>query len=254
MTDYDDYEDVELDNFNILDLKEIEKKKEVQNIVLINQQIKYLHQQKMHSLSKLAEEGASEKMFQAVLKAHRGILDSEIEMHLLDILNDSFEDKDELLFLLENKNKPFYKSSDVFDEHSKHKVQKALVKDKLLSKRSIKKQKTACQHITHVKQAKDHLDEAIKDKINREISESRLQKAEAEILQLKLDQLRILGKLNEVEDIVGKIPDALVGIDDTRKVIAYLLKNNEKFSSEHIAKILNVTRQTVNRWLKEIGN
>lgn len=254
LNEYKEYEDLDSDNFSILDLKELEKDKEIQNLILLNQQMKYLQQQKRFALSRLAAEGISEKMFQAVLKVHKGILDSEMEEQLSDILNNSFEDKEELSFLLENKHKDFYKSSTVFDEFSGHKVQKVLVKDKLLSKRNIKKQKTPSQHITYVKQAKDYLDKSIKDKIDRELSEIRLQKAEAEILQLKLGQLRILGKLNEVEDIIEELPSALVNIEDTRKATAYLLKKNDKFSSEHIAKILNVTRQTINRWLREIRN
>jgi len=253
--DYLDYEDTDFDNFNITELKELERDKEVQNVIAINQQMKYLQQQKMYSLSKLAEEGISDKMFQAVSKVHKGILDSEIERHLSDILKESFEDKEELLFLLENKNKPFYKSSDIFDEYSSHKVQKVLVKDKLLSKRSIKKQKTAGQHITYVKQAKDSVDRiSVMQSELDELKELVLLN-KSDNLKLKIAYSKVSEKVSSIEDDLSETIRMLAGkINDQRKIQAFCMKQqDESLSNQSIAKILGVSKRTIERWLLELN-
>lgn len=251
--DHSDYEDVD----GIFDLKSVPvptKDELLSSLISIEKQRKELDRQKRYLLSNIAEEGKSEKIYDAMLKVHKGILEADDSKAVSDIIADSLGDEDELKFLLENRNSNFYKSLEVFDKFSQHPEQKVLVKKKHINKRGMKRQKTPSQHISYVKDAKDTQSRFARMELELLKMQQQVTAQNTRLQMLEIKQAITYSKITKVDDSLSALAVELSNkVDDTRKITAYLLHKEKGVSADEISKVLSVPKRTIYRWIADFG-
>ena len=180
------------------------------------------------------------KLEEAVSKAHEGILDCDTT-DIEKVLMVSFEDNPELYdFLIENKHKPFFKSGEVFDKFDSHEVQKRMKRSKMINRRTIKKSKTANQHIQTLWTSKATY---LKD-LDFAKMKSTLCRLE---LQQKITEMKISDLSSDLSLLASKVKD-------TKQLIAYkvYMDNRANFSYTDIAKMLDIPEGTLRRWVSKV--
>lgn len=250
---YDEYENIE-SSFDIAQVKDKERQQYLKDLFAIERQIKELNRQKVNTLASLAEDGKSERIYDAMLKVHKGILESDGSESVSDIISSSLETEEELTLLLENRNAKFYKSSEVFDEFKDHPEQKSLVKKKHINKRGIKKQKTPSQHISYVKDAKDTQSRLMRMELELLKMQQKVDLQNAKLVELEIKQTITESKLDNVDrDLSCLATDLCNKVDDVRKLTAYLMYTEKGMSVENISEVMQVPKRTLYRWIKTMA-
>lgn len=251
---YDEYESIE-STFDITQVKDKERQQYLKDLFAIERQIKELNRQKVNTLASLAEDGKSERIYDAMLKVHKGILESSPDDTLDDIIEVNLQDETEVKLLLDNKHSKFYSSAEIFDEFKHHPEQQALVKKKLLNKRNVKKSQTPNQHMTCVKDAKDIRNRF--DKLEADILMLKSKLSTQEAKSAKLEQLvsSIDNKVDKLDQDISCSSISLANqIDDIRKLNAYLMYKEQGITVDVIAKTLGVTQRTIYRWISKLSD
>lgn len=229
--------------------KEQQKQRQIEALSKTQAAINGLEWERLQILKGLADVEKNNKLYAAVSRAHKGILD--IDGELVDILKDCFsDDLDALEFLLKHRHDRFYKAKTVFEEHLEHPKQKELIKTKNVNIRGAKKNKTAQQHMTYMHTGKKNMNmQQQLDDLQRRLALNE-QLTTNIIAQQTMLTDSLVSTQNDVKDIISKLSGK---ITDTRKVSAYTVhKSDPSVTHSALAKMFGVQRRTIIRWLNEV--
>lgn len=218
-----------------------------------NREIRALQERQLLILQGLSDAEKINKLYDSVCKAHKGILYEDGT--LPEVLTACFDGElDELEFLLANRHTSFYKSSDVFLKYKDDPVQKDLVKNKAVSLRGVKKSKTAHQHMAYMHSGKDMYSR--QKKLEKQLDELQERLAMNEritssiLTQQTLLTECVVGVKGDMDELVHKLKGK---ITDMRKAAAYnILKSDTKATNSSVAKVFNVDRKTIRKWVREV--
>lgn len=209
---------------------------------------KVLQQTTFNILKTLADPEKRDKLFSAVCTVHKTILEEEnVNLEINAMLSQSFEEKDDLDFLLQNKHSKFYKAAEVFDRHVLHPVQKRLTKGRYIGRRTVKKQKTPMQHFNNLIEAKTKMS---KDQ-RLEALEQAMEETRRTMALLANNQAELAGQLDDTQKSLSKLSET---VKDLRKLKLYILLNNAKrvIPTKELAAKFEVSERTIKYWRKEL--
>lgn len=205
------------------------------------------------------DEERNKKVLALMKRVHKALLESSLDVSLDIILTETLTEE-EFNFLMNNKNKRYYSSGEVFEEHKLHPIQKDLVKEGHLSKREINTKKTPNQHIIYLKGRKDlsEYTKRMEERMNN--LENELSVVQNGLISLHSNQMMLgsvlAGVIESVNILALKLKDK---VKDARKVSAWVMKNTKKPDGKYpsyteVANALNMGRATVVRWIGEIDD
>lgn len=235
------------------------RKQQIEKLADNYRQLKSLQCENINILHSISDQEKNTKVVSSVSKVWNGVLETDTEVNTIeDIINMSLQTEENIQFLNDNKNKGYFPSGKVFEEHLLHPIQKKLTKGKYLSKRAVNKQKTPMQTINYVYNAKSNSD---RDKRITDIEKS-LAEAHYMISLLAVNQSDLNVsldnhstelqhqslELNEVKQRLVSVEDR---IKDNRKLKLYALYTSKKEPTvKEMAIELGVSIRTVKYWLK----
>lgn len=230
-----------------------------EQLIDVNRRIKFGEQERRSILWAMSDPEKAKKLYDIVNKLHGSILDSD-ERILDKVVEDTFQDSPEIVeWYKKNKNSRFFKSSDIFDGYQEHPVQRDMVRKKSVGKRTIKKAKTANNHVTIMHEAKHNY----LLKLENIEQQDRLDQLEKSMdLKLKVMEQSIsdivtelIGIKSQVEELSEDIKYVYEHIGDKRKVQAYhVRKQHPEYTVKDIASAFGVDRRTIHRWVTEVEN
>lgn len=233
------------------------KRNAQKELVSINYAKKELQQRELSALWALSDPEKAKKLYDVVTTLHGSILDSD-ERILERLVEETFKDSPDIVeWYKKNKNSRFFKSGEVFDYYSDHSVQKDMVKKKAIGKRTIKKSKTANQHVTTMHEAKHNYLLKLENIEQMDRIDELEKKFDARISAVEKSLLDVLFDLDEVKKDLSIVQEDLEQlydkVEDRRKIQAYLIrKGRPDFTNTQIAQAFGVNRRTLYRWIKEI--
>lgn len=209
---------------------------------------KALQQTTFDILKTLADPEKRDKLFSAVCTVHKNILEEEnANLEVSIVMQQSFDEKDDLDFLLQNKHSKFYKAAEVFDKHAEHPIQKSLTKGKYIGRRTVKKQKTPMQHFNNLIEAKTKMS---KDQ-RLEALENSMEETRRMLALLANNQVDLAMQLDTTQKDLSTLQET---VKDLRKLKLYVLICNSKKrqTNYQLANALNVSESSIKRWKKEL--
>ncbi|MBQ0111508.1 MAG: hypothetical protein KBT03_00090 [Bacteroidales bacterium] len=230
------------------------RKEQIKKLTENHRALKSLQYENMGILKSFADTENNEKLLSVVNKVWSGVLGSDTEVNSVDdIVNKSLESDETIKFLNDHRNKSYFPSGKVFEEHLKHPVQKQLTKKKYLSKREAKKQKTPMQTINYVYNAKNSSD---KDDRMLKIEKS-LEEAHYMISLLAVNQTELGVQVDQSNVVLKEVQDRLCFVEkhikDGRKLKLYALYTSaKKLTTKQMSEELGVSLRTTKYWLKEM--
>ena len=238
----EDRDDPENTDFNIEEYSNnyLNKEYKLKKLSEILKQKKLLKQQEISILASLGDPEVSKRTFEAMVIAHKGLLENEKELDVKGVLEEVFSENKELLeHLEENKNKEFYKRGELFNLFEEHPMQKKLKRYKFLGKRDILKAKSANSCMKTVHKAKQNW--------NKEKEDEDLRKR---ILLLELNAVLTGSVLSGLEEDLAELGTK---VKDQRKLLVYELytRNKDKITLKDLASLVKVDERTIRRWIKE---
>lgn len=232
------------------------RKKQLETLTNNYRAMKTIEQQNLAILKSFSDPEKNEKLLGVVDKVWSGVLETNTEDHTIDdIVAKSLNSSDLIDFLYQYRNKGYFQSGVVFDNHKDHPKQKLLVKGKYMSKRDCKKQKTPMQTINYVYKAKSEND---RDQRMLEIEKS-LSDAHYMISLLAVNQSEINNQLmktsEELQEVRNRLAIVESEIKDSRKVKLYAIYTSKKdLTIAEMAKEVGVSVRTTKYWIKELRN
>lgn len=209
---------------------------------------KALQQTTFDILKTLADPEKRDKLFSAVCTVHKNILEEEnANLEVSIVMQQSFDEKDDLEFLLQNKHSKFYKTAEVFDRHQEHPIQKSLTKGKYIGRRTVKKQKTPMQHFNTLIEAKTKMS---KDQ-RLEALENSMEETRSMMVLLASNQAELANQLGSAQKSLLTLQET---VKDLRKLKLYiLLKSSTKHvTTKELARRFEVSERTIKYWRKEL--
>ena len=217
-----------------------------------SRKIKNLTQQNINILSGCSDPELKRQFFEIVSNIYGEVLGADTEEHKLDDIITNTLGDDELKLYSANKNKDYFPSGTVFEEHRNNPNQKVLVKEKLLGKREMNKQKTANTTLKFAYNAKKGFD--IKTRLMN--VEKALVETQYVVNMLALNQIEMQEKIKEntlsVEEIQIKLGIFKQKFDHEGKQKLYVeLLTKGNLGSKYFSEQLGVSQRTAKRWLLE---
>lgn len=209
---------------------------------------KALQQTTFDILKTLADPEKRDKLFSAVCLVHKNILEEEnANLEVSIVMQQSFDEKDDLDFLLQNKHSKFYKAAEVFDRHQEHPVQKSLTKGKYIGRRTVKKQKTPMQHFNNLIEAKTKMS---KDQ-RLEALENSMEETRSMMVLLANNQVELANQLGTAQKNLLTLQET---VTDLRKLKLYILLTSSKkpVTTKELAKKFEVSERTIKYWRKQL--
>lgn len=232
------------------------RKKQIETLTNNYRAMKTIEQQNLAILKSFSDPERNEKLIGVVDKVWSGVLETNTEDHTIDdIVAKSLNSSDLVDFLHQYRNKGYFPSGVVFDNHKDHPKQKLLVKGKYMGKRDCNKQKTPMQTINYVYKAKSEND---RDQRMLEIEKS-LSDAHYMISLLAVNQSEISNQLmrtsEEMQEVRNRLDAVESEIKDSRKVKLYAIYTSKKdLTIAEMSKEIGVSVRTTKYWIKELRN
>lgn len=232
------------------------RKKQIETLTNNYLVMKSIERDNIAILKTFSDPERNEKLVGVVGKVWNGVLDTDTETSSIDdIVLKSLENNELVDFLNDHKNKNYFPSGTVFDNHKEHPEQKLLVKGKYMGKRDCNKQKTPMQTIKYVYKAKSEKD---RDERLANIEKS-LADAHYMISLLAVNQCEINNKMLEssldMQEVRSRLEIVEKEIKDERKVKLYAIYTSKKdLKISEMACEIGVSVRTVKYWLKELRN
>jgi hypothetical protein len=243
--------DFDIKDFNENVFSEEYKKEQIKKLSLNYAKLKSLSMENVNILRQFYDPEKNDKVFDCVDKIWLGNLEVDTYEHSLeDIVNLSLECAEDVKFFDENKHKQFFPAVLVMEKHMDHPTQKMLMKEKLLGRRDVKKQKTPMQTIKMIYKVKSDSDQRERLKALEDVV-SALQDRQSNF------ESTITQKTAQIEDDVSILKNRLL---DVRKVVKkpkkfqlyQLYAEDDGKTNQEMADILGVSLRTVKYWLKEL--
>lgn len=230
------------------------KKQQLKRLADNNRLVKALNWENIAILSNFSTDPEKrQKLQNTVSQVYTGVLESNTEEHTIEDIVESSLDKEASMFLHTNRNYQHFNSSEVFEEHLDHPVQKLLTKSGHLGKRQINKQKTPMQTLNYVYSAKSNSD---RDNRLKDIEKS-LAEAHHMISMLAVNQIDLSSQMLEHSEQFTEVKNRLSVVEDKikdhRKLKLYALyTSDKKTTNKDLSLELGVSVRTVKYWLKEL--
>lgn len=215
-------------------------------------QIKNLSSQNISILSGCSNPEMKKQLFEIVTNIYGEVLEADTEEHQLDdIIINALAD-DELKIYVANKNKDYFPSGKVFEQHRDNNQQKVLVKNKFLGKREMNTQKTANKTLKYAYNAKKGLD--VKTRLLN--VEKALIETQYVVNMLAISQMEMQEKIREntisVEELQIKLGIFKQKFDHEGKQKLYVeLITRGNLGSKYFSEQLGISQRTAKRWLLE---
>ena len=221
-----------------------------ERLIQINREKKALDMKARQILISLSDSEKRDRIFSIVEKMHKAILDNDMEF--LELLKSELSEED-VEFYTKHKHDGFFRSAEVFDKFLKHPVQKTMLKAKCISKRKVKKNKTANQHMEYMILSK----EVHNLKIRQDVLEKQQIALDRKFLELERNLVDMRTNQSFLFSVTATLHDKLNYLlscgESKDKVAAYSLKQeNPSLTQSEIATMFGVSRETVNRWFKSV--
>lgn len=222
-----------------------EMKEEVKRMVIdLTREERDIKKRKIKLLSALSDKEKTKEIYDTVVKLHGAAIKGEVkDANEISVVLD----EQEIGTFNKSKNENFYKSGEVMQEYSKDPNQLTLVKNKTMTRRGMKKQKTPNQHLLYVMKAKKDADllrrvEILEDKMRMvETKTYFYDRALLDYYQLDLDMT------NLPEDMLATLTARNIAAE---KIALYTLKYyNPKMSQASMSKLIGRSVRTVQTWL-----
>ena len=216
--------------------------------------VKALEWENISILSSFSSDPEKKRKLQdTVSQVYTGVLESNTEEHTIEDIVGFSLDKEDSDFLHNNRNYQHFNSTEVFEEHLEHPVQKILTKTGHLGKRQINKQKTPMQTLNYVYSAKSSSD---RDNRLKDIEKS-LAEAHHMISLLAVNQIGMTTQLDQHNKEFKEVKDRLSVVEDKikdhRKLKLYALyTSNKKTTNKDLSIEIGVSVRTIKYWLKEL--
>lgn len=229
-----DYEmQIDTDPISQEDMRRLSRERLIQ----INRERKALDIKARQILISLSDSEQKEKLYNLVLRMHELVLDYDKELH--ELIGDGLLSNEDIKLYQDSKHDKFFRSSEVFDQFTKHPVQKDMVKTKCINKRKIKKSKTPNQHIECMVSSKKMYN-----------LEKRVQVIETAMSSLQNKVELQDTKLTMYSDLVDKLVQRQISSD---KIAMYNIKLQQpKLTQTELAEMFGVSDRTIRNWLREV--
>lgn len=241
MTEYEDY------------LNSAEYKNEQMKLFYENaRQIKNLSNQNISILTGCSNPEMKKQFFDIVSNIYGEVLEADTEEHQLEEIIENTLDDEDLKLYVANKNKDYFPSGKVFDQHRNNQQQKTLVKNRFLMKREMNTQKTANKTLKYAYNAKKGFD--VKTRLLN--VEKALVETQYVVNMLAINQMEMQEKIKEntlsVEEIQVKLGIFKQKFDHEGKQKMYIeLLTKGNLGSKYFSEQLGVSQRTAKRWLLE---
>lgn len=203
---------------------------------------------RMLLLAALSDPVKNARMYAVLKSLHEAILNND-DMH--ELLAENIEEDDAELFA-RNKHNRFYKSKQLYLEFEDHPVQVDMQKKGAIGIRKIKKADTYNQHVSIMKEAKmNYLQQLLNERLLKEREET-----DRKLMLMKFSIDEQLKELRDKQDALSEGQQKILKLIESgikeKKIAAMKLKLENGMTNTDIAKEMNVTRQTVVNWMKEM--
>lgn len=245
--------DFDIGEFDEILFGEEYRKEKINKLAENYRKQKSLKNENLSILSSFSDPEKDKRIFHVTSQAWGGVLESNtINNSVDDIMFQTLVEED-IEFFNQYRNKNYFPSGKVFEEHLEHPVQKDLTKKRYIGKREAKKQKTPMQTINYIYNAKHSSD---KDDRLQQIEKS-LSEAHRMITLLAVNQSDINSNIQhhsqEFIDIKQRLITVEKMVKDSRKVKLYALyTSSKKMTNQELADEVGISLRTCQYWLKEL--
>lgn len=232
-----DFTDTELDYLHQPSTEEDMRRLSKERLIQINRERKALDDKARQILISLSDSEQRDKLYKTVLRMHELILEYDKELH--ELLGEGLLSVDEIKVYQDSKHDKFFRSAEVFEQFTKHPVQKDMVKTKCINKRKIKKSKTPNQHMECMMSSKKMYN-----------LEKRVQVIETVVSSLQTKVEYQDTKLAVYGDLIDKLVKKQIHSD---KIAMYNVKlQKPQLTQTELAEMFGVSDRTIRNWLREV--
>lgn len=215
-------------------------KKELYDVI---RQQKELNRRKREIFIKLADPERGRKMFAAIDKLHKGILDYDGDLD--DVVMDILEDEGLFEFFKKYIHRPFFRSVEVFDNHRDNENQKRMVRGGYMMRNEFKRHTTAGHHVSTILKAKamDNLQKQV-DELKMRVSQQGTQ-----LNYLHSGMIEVADNVSVLNSVVLQNTE---NQEDTKIKLHKAKSDNPSLSFRKLGKMFGISKNTAMRWYKEI--